>query len=182
MAVLALSHSKVEHLLYRHLLEQTRAAGTRLATFNLRRLMDATGLGSYSTIRRGRDGLLRKLSIEKQRIVGGNDSRESAAYVVYTPEEIFARRVARGERPFPSGVSAADIEPFARAVVRVAELHNLSRREAQVSLCCARGLSNAEIGGQLFITEQTVKYHLRQVFIKFGVRRRGELIARLLAH
>jgi DNA-binding CsgD family transcriptional regulator len=181
MALLALSHSKVEHQLYRHLLEQTRAAGTRLAAFNVRDLMRATGLGSYSTIRRGRDGLVRKLSIERQKVAGGADPRETV-YVVYTPEEIFARRVESGASPFPREIPSDDGEPLGRAVVRVADLHNLSRREAQVALCCARGMSNAEIGGRLFISEQTVKFHLRQIFTKFRVRRRGELIARLLAY
>lgn len=60
--------------------------------------------------------------------------------------------------------------------------YDLSRREAQVALCCAEGLTNAEIGDRLCITEQTVKFHMRHLFIKFGVRRRGELISRLLRH
>jgi DNA-binding CsgD family transcriptional regulator len=60
--------------------------------------------------------------------------------------------------------------------------YNLSRREAQVALCCAEGLTNAEIGARLFVTEQTVKFHMRHLFVKFGVKRRGELISRLLRH
>ena len=60
--------------------------------------------------------------------------------------------------------------------------YGLSRREAQVALCCAEGLTNAEIGRKLFITEQTVKFHMRHLFVKVGVRRRGELISRLLRH
>ncbi len=67
-----------------------------------------------------------------------------------------------------------------RALRKVVENRNLSRREAQVALCCAEGLTNAEIGSRLQVTEQTVKFHLRHVFIKFGVRRRAELISRLL--
>jgi hypothetical protein len=42
------------------------------------------------------------------------------------------------------------------------------------------GLSNAEIGRRLQISEQTVKSHLRRVFDKFGVKRRTELVSRLL--
>jgi DNA-binding CsgD family transcriptional regulator len=63
---------------------------------------------------------------------------------------------------------------------RVVEDKNLSRREAQVALCCAEGLTNAEIGARLLVTEQTVKFHLRNIFVKFGVKRRAELISRLL--
>jgi DNA-binding CsgD family transcriptional regulator len=62
----------------------------------------------------------------------------------------------------------------------VVERNDLSRREALVILCCALGLSNAEIGARLHISEQTVKSHLRQVFDKFGVKRRTELVSRLL--
>jgi DNA-binding CsgD family transcriptional regulator len=56
----------------------------------------------------------------------------------------------------------------------------LSRREAQVALCCVEGLTNAEIGTRLSVTEQTVKFHLRNIFVKFKVKRRAELISRLL--
>ncbi len=66
------------------------------------------------------------------------------------------------------------------ALERVVNGYDLSRREAQVALCCAEGLTNAEIGDRLCITEQTVKFHMRHLFIKLGVRRRAELISRLL--
>ena len=38
----------------------------------------------------------------------------------------------------------------------------------------ARGLSNREIGQQLWISEQTVKFHLRNVYRKLGVSSRTE--------
>ena len=69
---------------------------------------------------------------------------------------------------------------FERAIKRVVANNNLSRREAQVALCCVEGLTNAEIGNRLSVSEQTVKFHLRHIFIKFGVQRRAELISRLL--
>ena len=69
---------------------------------------------------------------------------------------------------------------FERAIKRVVANNNLSRREVQVALCCVEGLTNAEIGNRLSVGEQTVKFHLRHIFIKFGVKRRTELISRLL--
>ena len=66
---------------------------------------------------------------------------------------------------------------FERVIQRVVENRNLSRREAQVALCCVEGLTNAEIGSRLLVSEQTVKFHLRHIFIKFGVKRRAELIS-----
>ncbi|MFC5183947.1 response regulator transcription factor [Actinomadura harenae] len=45
----------------------------------------------------------------------------------------------------------------------------LSEREAQVLELVARGLTNAEVGGELHIGEATVKTHLLRVFAKLGV-------------
>ncbi|GAA4601334.1 DNA-binding NarL/FixJ family response regulator [Actinoplanes octamycinicus] len=50
----------------------------------------------------------------------------------------------------------------------------LTRREAQVLSMVARSLSNAEIAGQLFISEATVKTHLNNAYAKTGVRNRVE--------
>jgi DNA-binding CsgD family transcriptional regulator len=67
-----------------------------------------------------------------------------------------------------------------QAIECVTDFHGLSRREAQVALCCVEGLTNIEIGGRLHISEQTVKYHLRHIFVKYKVKRRTELVSRLL--
>ena len=184
MALLALSHTPVEHKLYEAMLVETAAARTRVGTFSVRRLMTLTGLNSYSTIRRARTVLLSKLSIDCQKVAGeGSLQQPSSVYLVYRPEEIFARRRQAGLEPYPQEYRGpANRTGFSVAIERVVKSHSLSRREAQVALCCAEGLSNLEIGAKLFISEQTVKFHLRHVFVKFGVKRRGELISRLLCH
>ncbi len=66
-----------------------------------------------------------------------------------------------------------------QVIDQLVQRHNLSRRQAQVALKCAEGLSNAEIGAKLLIRQETVKFHLRNIFIKFGVKRRTELIVHL---
>ncbi|NLJ77580.1 MAG: hypothetical protein GX325_10055 [Peptococcaceae bacterium] len=53
--------------------------------------------------------------------------------------------------------------------------YNLTERETEVATLAAKGLSNKEIGLQLFISESTVKYHLRTVFSKLGIDRRSKL-------
>ena len=50
----------------------------------------------------------------------------------------------------------------------------LSERETAVLQAMARGLSNREIGRELWISEQTVKFHLRNVYRKLGVSSRTE--------
>ena len=49
-------------------------------------------------------------------------------------------------------------------------------RELEVLELVARGLSNRLVGRALFITEATVKFHLRNIMDKLGVRRRAEVV------
>ncbi|MGZ8740498.1 MAG: helix-turn-helix transcriptional regulator, partial [Gaiellaceae bacterium] len=49
----------------------------------------------------------------------------------------------------------------------------LSPREKEVLALVARGLSNLEIGKALFISDVTVKVHVRHIFEKLGVRSRA---------
>jgi DNA-binding CsgD family transcriptional regulator len=183
MALLALSHTPVEHRLYQVMLARTSAARTRVGAFTVRQLMLLSGIQSYSTVRRARTGLMNKLSIECHEVAVENGSQQAMVYLIFTPEEIFARRRAASLEPFPKELKApSNGKSFALALERMLDQHDLSRREAQVALWCAQGLTNTEIGEKLFISEQTVKFHLRHIFIKCGVKRRTELISRLLSH
>lgn len=56
----------------------------------------------------------------------------------------------------------------------------LSPRETEVLSQVARGLSNAEIGAQLFISEATVKTHIVRIFNKLGVSDRTAAVTRAL--
>lgn len=180
LALLALSHTPVEHRLYSAMLAVPEIDSEK-NNFTARHLMTLTGIQSLSTIRRGLEGLLVKLSIAKENPTNGNTRREPASvYRVYQPNDVIARRKENGGNgagPFAGNGN----HTFERAIERVAENPMLSRREAQVALCCVEGLTNADIGRRLEVSEQTVKFHLRHIFIKFGVKRRAELISRLLS-
>ena len=72
MALVALSHTVVEHQLYSAMLAEIATIGTRVASIDTRRLMSLTGINNYSTVRRGVMGLVNKLSVERQRVAGQN--------------------------------------------------------------------------------------------------------------
>jgi len=56
-------------------------------------------------------------------------------------------------------------------------LEPLLRREQQVLAGVRSGLSNRQIGEQIHICEDTVKYHLKRIFLKLDVSRRSEAVA-----
>ncbi|MBD2213313.1 LuxR family transcriptional regulator [Nostoc linckia FACHB-104] len=57
--------------------------------------------------------------------------------------------------------------------------HRLTPRERQIVDLVARGLTNAEIGAKLWITENSVKQALKRIFRKLEVVNRAEMVARL---
>jgi ATP/maltotriose-dependent transcriptional regulator MalT len=56
----------------------------------------------------------------------------------------------------------------------------LTRRESEVLELLSHGLSNAEIGGRLFISPKTVEHHVGRILSKLGLRGRAEAIAWIL--
>jgi DNA-binding NarL/FixJ family response regulator len=69
-----------------------------------------------------------------------------------------------------TGVGVADAAPAGRRLT-------LTERELQVLRGMADGKSNAEIGRELFVSEDTVKTHARRLFRKLGARDRAHAVA-----
>ncbi len=96
------------------------------------------------------------------------------------PEELVAavRVIAAGEALLAPSVTRRLIEEFARRAPTVsrAELGELTDREREVLVLMARGLSNAEIAGALFVAETTVKTHVGRVLHKLGLRDRAQAV------
>src|SRR5882672_11134435 len=78
------------------------------------------------------------------------------------------RRVSRGETCIPQAL----VEKLAAGM----SSETLTGRELGVLTLLARGKSNKEIGSNLFISETTVKGHLRNIFTKLNVLSRTEAI------
>ena len=59
------------------------------------------------------------------------------------------------------------------------EKHKLSSREIEVLNLIIKGASNGEISDELFISENTVKFHVRNILKKTGCSNRTELLTTL---
>ena len=79
------------------------------------------------------------------------------------------RRVAAGESLLPATIASKLAESMARP--------ELTKRELQVLEYIANGRSNKEIGQILFISEHTVKTHVKSILTKLDAIGRTEAIA-----
>ncbi|MBI2328414.1 MAG: response regulator transcription factor, partial [Chloroflexi bacterium] len=57
------------------------------------------------------------------------------------------------------------------------QYQSLTARETEVLRLVAAGQGNREIAAELFITESTVKYHLRKILDKLHLKNRAQVIA-----
>ena len=96
------------------------------------------------------------------------------------PEQLIAavRTVAAGDALLSPAITKRVIRQFTR-ISRPAppkELDELTAREQDILRLIADGLSNAEIGRQLYISETTVKTHVTHILAKLGLRDRVQAV------
>ena len=87
------------------------------------------------------------------------------------------RAAARGETVLAPSVASTLVRQ-----VRKPTPPALSAREAEVLRLVGRGLTNADIGRQLYISEATVKTHLLRVFAKLDVADRTAAVTTAMEH
>jgi DNA-binding NarL/FixJ family response regulator len=96
--------------------------------------------------------------------------RGANAYIVKTVDPLdlpaALRQVLETTIYFPLSVAS---QPEENALVA-----SLTEREVSMLKALARGLSNNAIGQEFWVTEQTVKFHLTNIYRKLGVRNRTE--------
>ena len=76
-----------------------------------------------------------------------------------------------------AGTAAVELEATGETVARRASTgaDALTSQELQVALLLAEGRTTRETAAALFLSPKTVEYHLRKVYVKLGIRSRGEL-------
>jgi DNA-binding NarL/FixJ family response regulator len=92
-------------------------------------------------------------------------ARGAAAYILKTVEPADLRSALRLTFERTAFLMAPGI-------VATADEYGLTRRQIEILRCVARGLSNAQIARELFVTEQTVKFHLGNIYRRLGVDNR----------
>ena len=96
------------------------------------------------------------------------------------PEQLLAaiRTVAGGEALLSPAVTKRVIAQFTRLPrpTPARRLDELTERELEVFRLIARGLSNAEIGQELYISDTTVKTHITHILQKLDLRDRVQAV------
>lgn len=86
------------------------------------------------------------------------------------------RGISKGEAPISRRLASRLVNEFVRSGEY--EPHeNLTKREWDVLHLVAEGLTNAEIAKSLYITENTVKFHLKNILAKLHLRNRSAAVA-----
>jgi DNA-binding NarL/FixJ family response regulator len=96
------------------------------------------------------------------------------------PEQLLAavRTVAAGEALLSPAITKRVIQHYTRAPrpTQPKTLAGLTERELEVFRLVVRGLSNAEIGQELYISETTVKTHITHILQKLDLRDRVQAV------
>jgi DNA-binding NarL/FixJ family response regulator len=116
----------------------------------------------YEALRAGASGFLLK-DVEPELLVAG-------IHAVHGGESLLAPSVTR--RMIESFLSA----PRTRDTAARRALATLTRREREILLLLARGLTNAEIAAELFVSETTVKTHVGRILMKLELRDRVQVV------
>ena len=116
----------------------------------------------YEALRAGASGFLLK-DVTAQQLVEG-------VRVIASGEALLAPTVTRRllERFAPSLPAGDERPPPA--------LSSLTEREREILTMLATGLSNAELGARLYLSEPTIKTHLSSIFRKLAVRDRVQAV------
>jgi NarL family two-component system response regulator LiaR len=102
-------------------------------------------------------------------IYGGLIAATFAVLGIWLGLKLTRQRIVVKEVLVPGG------EPFVPNEKKQEDL-GITRRELEVLELIAQGMSNREIAGKLYVSENTIKTHSSRVFDKLGARRRTQAV------
>jgi DNA-binding NarL/FixJ family response regulator len=88
--------------------------------------------------------------------------------------------IQRGEAVLPTRLAGKLLDEFrtqAKAVASADDVEVLSAREHEILGLVAQGMMNKEVAEKLFISENTVKYHMKNILDKLHLQNRAQVIA-----
>jgi PAS domain S-box-containing protein len=127
------------------------------------------------------DGRVRRLHSRAELIAGPDGKPLRLTGTAQDVTELHAAAEALHQTASDLGRRAAELRYPARGR-RDADLKKqLTPRQIEILALVAEGLSNAEIASRLYLTESTVKWHIRKILRALGVSNRAQAVARYLS-
>jgi two-component system, NarL family, response regulator DevR len=139
----------------------------------------AAGLGLCSEIVRlfPGVGVIVLTTFHEQALVLDAIRRGAKAYVLKDIDAIELAKIIRAVRRGESGFDTRSAAQVVRSLAEnTAAEPTLTGREIEIITLLASGLTNKQIGKAALISESTVKFHLRSIMAKLGVRHRAEVV------
>ena len=93
--------------------------------------------------------------------------------------------IQQGDAVLPKRLAGNLLDEFREQAKRVGdadELDPLSSREQEVLDLVSQGMTNKGVGARLYISENTVKYHMRNILDKLHLQNRAQVIAWAARH
>lgn len=88
--------------------------------------------------------------------------------------------IQRGEAVLPTRLAGKLLDEFRSQSVHVGEApedHPLSSREQEILALVAQGLTNREVAEKSFVSENTVKFHMKNILDKLHLQNRSQVVA-----
>ncbi|MDQ2630908.1 MAG: PAS domain-containing protein [Actinomycetota bacterium] len=128
------------------------------------------------------DGRVRRIHSRAELIADSDGSPLRLTGTVQDVTEVRAAADALHQTANDLGRRAAELHHFPNRSRENGDLSKfLSSRQVEILALVAEGLSNAEIASRLYLTESTVKWHVRKILKALGVANRAQAVARYLS-
>jgi two-component system, NarL family, response regulator DevR len=121
-------------------------------------------------------GVIVLTTFHEQALVLDAIRRGAKAYVLKDIDAIELAKIIRAVRRGESGFDTRSAAQVVRSLAADGARPTLSGREIEIVTLLASGLTNKEIGKAALISESTVKFHVRSIMTKLGVRHRAEVV------